>query len=134
MDRAMPTPLVLVVEPEPALRAALVSILRDAGHRALQARRAAEAQGVLGTVVPQAVLLGDLPEDAAVALVVAIRMVASPDARAVPIVALAAAPSLGERLLAAGATRVLPWPSGARALLDALAAALRARARYREEP
>jgi CheY-like chemotaxis protein len=53
----MPAPLVLVVEPNPALRAALVSVLRGAGHHALEAAGAEAAQRVAGVVVPPAVLL-----------------------------------------------------------------------------
>src|SRR5512140_2543360 len=117
----MNAPLVLIVEANAHVRCALVTVLRGAGYRTLEATSVDAARGVLDAVIPQVVLVDHGgPGQAGPELISWLRHAPCPRTQAVPVVGMSGPEPEGQALLAAGASRLLRKPFGPRALTDAL--------------
>lgn len=121
---ANPTPaVILVVEDDASLRAALVATLKAAGHRPVPAKDAAEGRRWFAHHAPDLVLLDlGLPDESGLALITAFR-----ERGATPIVVLSAreAEAMKVQALDLGADDYVTKPFGVDELLARLRAAMR---------
>ena len=129
----MHAPLVLIVEADALVRRGLVEALRSAGYRTLEAAGDETARGVLGCVIPHAVLVDHGPGELGVRLVAWLREARSALPGALPVVGMAGSEPEAEALLSAGVSRLLRKPFGPRALTGALERAL-SRGEARPDP
>jgi CheY-like chemotaxis protein len=113
---------ILVIEGNPSDRKRLRLVLRTEGHRVLEQGSAEAALEQIKTQRPDVILL-DLKLPGMDGLALARRCKADPDTRAIPIVAVTAAPELFSReaALAAGCEAFIRKPVDTRQLPEAVA-------------
>jgi CheY-like chemotaxis protein len=117
----MAAPLVLIVEDNAQVRAALATVLRGAGYRTLEVP-SAEARGLLHFAAPQVVLVDHGGSgQAGPELIRWLRRDGSPGVKSLPVVGLSGSGLEATALLGAGASRLLHKPFGTRALIAAVA-------------